>query len=160
MLSNTRVRRLPQVWHVAILGMIAALPATVVINWLPNSEMTVGGGVMIVGAMTAGAVTATRSVEPSAAGLRVGFLGGMIAVSVFFVTEATIVTWSLNTIVFFLIACVMFLCISPVFGLISGRIGGWVAHTVADFSVIQDGASGLKERPEGASRPERKPTYY
>jgi hypothetical protein len=137
MLPNIRIRRIPQVWHVAILGTIAALPATVVINWLPNSEVTVGGGVMLVGAIIAGAVAANRSVEPSAAGLRAGFLGGMIAVSVFILTEGATVTWSLSTIVFFLIAVVMFLCISPVFGLVSGRIGGWVANTVADFRVDQ-----------------------
>jgi hypothetical protein len=137
MLSNTRIRRIPQVWHVAILGTIAALPATVLINWLPNSEVTVGGGVMLVGAMIAGAVAANRSVDPSAAGLRAGFLGGVIAVSVFILTEGTTVTWSLNTIMFFLVAVVMLLCISPVFGLISGRIGGWVANTVANFRVNQ-----------------------
>jgi hypothetical protein len=137
MLSNTRIRRIPQVWHVAILGTIAALPATVLINWLPNSEVTVGGGVMLVGAMIAGAVAANRSVDPSAAGLRAGFLGGVIAVSVFILTEGTTVTWSLNTIMFFLVAVVMLLCISPVFGLISGRIGGWVANTIANFRVNQ-----------------------
>jgi hypothetical protein len=61
----------------------------------------------------------------------------MIGVFVFILTEGTTVTWSLNTIVFFLIAVVMLLCISPVFGLISGRIGGWVAKTVAGFRVDQ-----------------------
>ena len=137
MLSNTRIRRIPRVWHVAMLGTIATLPATVLINWLPNSEATVGGGVILVGAMIAGAVAANRSVEPGAAGLRAGFLGGMIAVSVFILTDGTTVTWSLNTIVFFLIADVMLLCISPVFGLISGRIGGWVANTIADIRVDQ-----------------------
>ena len=137
MLSNAQIRRIPQVWYVAILGTIAALPATVLINWLPNSESTVGAGVMIVGAMIAGAIAANRSTEPSAAGVRAGFLGGVIAVSVFLLTEATTVTWSLNTIPFFLVAVVMLLCVSPVFGLISGRIGGWVANTVADFRVNQ-----------------------
>ncbi|WP_318570702.1 DUF5518 domain-containing protein [Salinigranum marinum] len=137
MLSNARTRRIPQVWRVAILGTIAALPATAVINWLPNSEATVGGGAMIVGPIIAGAVAANGSVEPSAAGLRAGFLGGMIAVSVFILTEGTTVTWSLNTIIFFLIAVVMLLCISPVFGLISGRIGGRVANTIAGFRVDQ-----------------------
>lgn len=92
---------------------------------------------MIVGAMIAGAVAATRSVEPSAAGLRAGFLGGMIAVSVFIYTDSATVTWSLNTSVFFLIAVVTILCISPVVGLISGRIGGWVANTVADSRANQ-----------------------
>lgn len=137
MLSNTRVGRIPRVWVVATLGAIAGLPATAAVNWLPNSEATVGGGVMIVGAMIAGAVAATRSVEPSAAGLRAGFLGGMIAVSVFIYTDSATVTWSLNTSVFFLIAVVTILCISPVVGLISGRIGGWVANTVADSRANQ-----------------------
>jgi len=137
MFPDLHPRRIPQVWHVAILGTIAALPATVVINWFPNSEVTVGGGVMVVGAIIAGALAVTRSVEASAAGLRAGLLGGIIAVSAFILTEGTTVTWSLNTIVFFLIAVVMFLCVSPVFGLIFGRIGGWVANTVADFRVNQ-----------------------
>jgi uncharacterized membrane protein YhhN len=92
---------------------------------------------MVVGAMAAGAVAANRSVEPSAAGLRAGFLGGVIAVSAFFLTEGTTVTWSLNTGVFFVIGAGMILCVSPVFGLIFGRIGGWVANTVAGFRVDQ-----------------------
>ena len=92
---------------------------------------------MLIGSIIAGAVAANRSVEPSTAGLRAGFLGGMTAVAIFILTEGTTVTWSLNTIVFFLIAVVMLLCISPVFGLISGRIGGWVANTVADSRVDQ-----------------------
>jgi hypothetical protein len=137
MLSNTRIRRIPQAWRVAILGTVAALPATAVINWLPNSEATVGGGVLLVGSVLAGAVAANRSVEPSTAGLRAGFLGGLVAVFVFVLTEGTTVPWSLNTVVFFLIAVVMLLCLSPVLGLISGRIGGWVANTVAGFRVDQ-----------------------
>ena len=135
MLSNTRICRIPQIWRVAILGTVASLPATAVINWLPNSEATVGGGVMLVEPVIAGAVAASGSVEPSAAGLRAGFLGGVSAVSVFVLTECTTVAWSLNTSVFFLVASVMFLCLSPVFGLIFGRIGGWVANTVADFRI-------------------------
>jgi len=134
MLSQTRISR---DWRVAILGTIAALPATVVIDWLPNSEATVGGGVTVVGALIAGGIAVNRSIEPSAAGLRAGFLGGVIAVSVFVLTEGTTVAWSLNTVVFFLIAVVMLLCLSPVFGLIFGRIGGWVTNAVANFGVDQ-----------------------
>jgi hypothetical protein len=134
MLSSTRI---PQVWQVAILGTIASLPATIVIDWLPNSEATVGGGVMIIGALISGGIAVNRSIEPSAAGLCAGFLGGLIAVSVFVLTEGTTVAWSLNTIVFFLIAVVVILCLSPVFGLIFGRIGGWVTNTVANFGVDQ-----------------------
>jgi hypothetical protein len=137
MLSDTRIRRIPQVWCVAILGVITALPATVVINWLPYSEVTIGGGVMLFGATIAGAIAANRSVDPSAAGLRTGFLGGMIAVSVFILTEGMAVPWSIKTIVFFLVAVVMLLSVSPVFGLISGRIGGRVANTVGDSRIKQ-----------------------
>lgn len=137
MLSITQVHRVPQIWRIAILGTIAALPATVVINWLPNSELTIGGGVLLVGATIAGAVAGRRSVDPSAAGLRAGFLGGIVTISVFILTDGRTVAWSLNMIVFFLIAVVMFLCISPVFGLISGRIGGWVANYVADIRADQ-----------------------
>jgi hypothetical protein len=135
--SNLILRRIAPAWRVAILGMVAALPATAVINWLPNSEATVGGGVVIVGSILAGALAANRSVEPSAAGLRAGFLGGMAAVTVFMLTEGATVTWSLTTIVFFLIAVVMLVSMSPVFGLIFGRIGAWVAKTVADGRVKQ-----------------------
>ena len=134
MLSQTRIS---QDWRVAILGTIAALPATVVIDWLPNSEATVGGGVTVVGALIAGGIAVNRSIEPSAAGLRAGFLGGLIAVSVFVLTEGTTVAWSLNTVVLFLIAVLMLLWLSPVFALIFGRIGGWVTHAVANFGVDQ-----------------------
>ena len=137
MTQNTRDRRIPQVWRAAVLGTIVSLPATVIINWLPNSEATAGGAAIIVGPMIAGAVAANRSVESSAAGLRAGFLGGVVAVSGFILTEATAVAWSLNTIVFFLIAAGMLLCLSPVSGLIFGRIGGWAANTVGGFGVDQ-----------------------
>jgi len=134
---NTQGRRISQVWHVVILGMIASLPATAVINWLPNSEATAGGGAIIIGPMIAGAIAAKRSVEPDAVGLRAGFLGGVVAVSGFMLTEAAAVAWSLNTTVFFLIAVVMLLCLSSVFGLIFGRIGGWAASSVGGFGVDQ-----------------------
>ena len=135
--SNTQGRRIPQVWRASVLGTVASLPATVIINWLPNSEATAGGGAIIIGPMIAGAIAAKRSVEPDAVGLRAGFLGGIVAVSGFMLTEATSVAWSLNTTVFFLIAVVMLLCLSPVFGLIFGRIGGWAASSVGGFGVDQ-----------------------
>lgn len=120
-----------------MLGTMAALPATVVINWLPNSEATVGGGVLFVGPLIAGAIAVKRSVEPGAAGLRGGVLGGVIAVAVFLFTEGPTIAWSLNMTVFFLIAVVMILCLSPMCGLISGRIGGWIADAVVGSSVDQ-----------------------
>lgn len=90
---------------------------------------------MVIGATIAGAVAAKRSVDPAAAGLRAGSLGGVIAVAVFVLTEGSTVSWDLNTGVFFLIAVVMLLSVAPVFGLVFGRIGGWVANTVAGFGV-------------------------
>lgn len=131
--SPSRSRRVPRVWRVAILGTLAAVPATVILNWLPNSEATVGGGAMVVGPIIAGAVATSDVVESGAAGLRSGFLGGVIAVSAFILTEAMTVAWSLNTLAFFLIACVMLLCLSPVLGLVCGRIGGWAANTISSF---------------------------
>lgn len=117
--------------------MVAALPATVAINWLPNSKATVGGGVVVFGAIIAGALAANRAVEPGAVGLRVGFLGGVVAVSVFTVTEGTTVPWSLNTAVFFLIAVVTLLGVAPVLGLIFGRIGSRIANARTDDRVKQ-----------------------
>ncbi len=75
MASNSPHGSIPQVWRAAILGTIAALPTAVIINWLPNSEASIGGGVMLFGSIIAGAIAANRSVKPSAAGLRGGFLG-------------------------------------------------------------------------------------
>lgn len=137
MALNSRNYSIPQAWRAAILGTIAALPATVIINWLPNSEATIGGGILLVGSLIAGAVAVNRSVKPSAAGFRGGFLGGVSAVAAFLLTEGPTVTWSLNMTVFFLIAVVMILSVSPVFGMICGRIGGWVANTVNGFGATQ-----------------------
>ncbi len=86
---HTRNHSIPQVWRAAILGTIAALPATIILNWFPNVEATIGGGVMIVGSLIAGAVAANRSTKPGAAGVRGGFLGGVSAVAVFLFTEGT-----------------------------------------------------------------------
>ena len=131
MVSERLTRRVPQAWQAALLGMLASLPATAVVNWLPNSEATIGGGVMVIGAMIAGAVAAGRSINPTAAGLRAGFLGGVIGVLAFVVTVGMTATWSATRIVFFTFAGVMVLSIAPVFGLVFGWIGGWVANVVS-----------------------------
>ncbi|ERG93935.1 DUF5518 domain-containing protein [Haloquadratum walsbyi] len=137
MQSNSYNRSIPQVWRVAILGVIAALPATVIVNWFPYSEAGIGGGVMIIGSILAGGFAATRSVEPSAAGLRTGFLSGMIALSVFIITEGMTLMRSVSAIVFFLINVVMLLCASPFFGMIFGRVGGWIINAVAESRIKQ-----------------------
>ena len=130
MLPERLTRRVPQVWQAALLGLLASLPATAVVNWLPNSEATIGGGAMVIGAMIAGAVAANRSIHPTAAGLRAGFLGGVVAVLAFVGTVGVTATWSATRVVFFTFAGVMVLSIAPVFGLVFGWIGGWVANIV------------------------------
>lgn len=126
-----QTRSIPQVWRITILGVGASLPAAAVMNWLPNSESTIAGAVMIIGASVAGAIAAGRSTAPSAAGLRAGFLGGVIAVLTYVFTEALTATWSASRLAFFVFAGGVVLCISPVFGLVFGRVGGWVANTFA-----------------------------
>ena len=120
----------PQVWRVALLGVIAGLPATAVLNWLPNAEADIGGGSMVIGAMIAGAVAVPRSVAPSAAGLRAGLLAGLLAALSFVFTDGMGITWSTNRAIFFSLAVGMLLCVSPVFGAVFGKLGGWVANSL------------------------------
>jgi len=123
-------RSVSQVWRVALVGAIASVPATVVLNWVPNSGATPGGGVMIIGAMIAGAFAIAQSIDPGAAGLRTGLLGGVVAVLTFVVTQAATVTWSVSMLVFFGIAVTFVLCVSPLFGWVSGRVGGRIAGAI------------------------------
>jgi hypothetical protein len=64
MSSTLRNRNVPQPWLITILGAAASIPAGVIINQFPNSEATVGGAVMIIGATIGGAIVATRAVNP------------------------------------------------------------------------------------------------
>jgi hypothetical protein len=70
--SALRNRSVPQLWLITILGAAASVPAGVVINQFPNSEATVSGAVMIIGATIAGSIAATRTVSPGGVGLRAG----------------------------------------------------------------------------------------
>lgn len=123
-------RSLPRVWRIAILGAGASLPAAAVLNWLPSAEATVGGAVMVIGASIAGALAAGRAADPSAVGLRVGFLRGVVAVLTFVLTDAPTATWSVSRVGFLVGAGGAVLCISPLFGLLFGRVGGWVANAI------------------------------
>jgi hypothetical protein len=84
-----------------------------------------------VGALIAGGIAATRSTDPSAAGLRAGLLGGVVSVLSVVVTVGSSAAWPLSSVVFGVFAAIVVLCVAPVFGLAFGRIGGWVANTVA-----------------------------
>ena len=102
---------------------------------------------MILGAFIAGVVAATRSIDPDAAGLRTGFLGGVLAVFTLIVTvvgtvvSGSMTAWPLSRVVFWIFASGLVLCIAPVFGLVCGRIGGWVATTVGSRVTMGTNAS-------------------
>ena len=131
-------RTIPSAWRFALIGALASLPLTVILNWLPNSEVNLAGGIGIIGAFIAGFIAATRSTEPDGAGLRAGLLGGVVAVLTPIVAEVstsvenTPMAWlSPSKMVFFVGASAVVLCLAPIFGLVCGRVGGWMASRVA-----------------------------
>jgi hypothetical protein len=130
MLSSLRVHTLAEPWQFALIGVGASLPVTAILDWLPNSEATIGGGSMICGAFIAGVIAAVRSANPSAAGLRAGFIGAVLGLLVFIGTVGTTVAWSLSGVVFWVFASGLVVCMASLFGLGFGRFGGWVATTV------------------------------
>lgn len=135
--SPLRVRTLSTAWRFALVGALASLPVAALLNWLPNSEATIGGGIMILGAFIAGVIAAIRSTDPDAAGLRAGFLGGVLAVLTLIVRvvgtagSSTTAAWPPSRVVFWVFASGLVLCVAPIFGLACGRVGGWVANNVA-----------------------------
>ncbi|RDZ62614.1 hypothetical protein C5B90_15705 [Haloferax sp. Atlit-12N] len=131
MVSTPRFRPFSPAWNAALIGVIVSLPVITVVNWLPESESTVGAGMMIFGAFIAGAVAAVRSTDPDAAGLRAGFLGGVLELVIFAVTTGTTAAWPLSRVAFFAFAAGAVLCLASLFGLGCGRVGGWVVRAVA-----------------------------
>ncbi|MDZ5810769.1 DUF5518 domain-containing protein [Halorubrum sp. AD140] len=135
-MSPSLLNTVPSAWRVALIGTLSSLPVAAVINQLPHSEATLGGGIMIIGAFISGVIAVIRATDPGAAGLRTGFIGGVLAVLTFIVTVIStptgspIVVWPLSRVVFWVFAVGLGLCIAPVFGLVCGRAGGWVANTV------------------------------
>jgi hypothetical protein len=121
---------LPAVWRFAIVGTLASLPITVVVNWLPDSEAAIGGGIMIFGAFIAGIVAETRSANPGAAGLRAGVLAGVVAGLTLLVEVASTTQLSVLSVAFVVLASGLALIVAPAFGLVFGRIGGWTVNTV------------------------------
>ena len=136
--SSLHIHTIPSAWRFALIGALASLPVTVILNWFPDSGANIAGGIGIVGAFIAGSIAATRSTEPDAAGFRAGLLGGIVAVLTPIVAgvgaaiENTTVAWpSPSGTVFFVGASTLILCLAPIFGLVCGRVGGWTATTVA-----------------------------
>lgn len=139
--SSPYVHIFPLAWRFALIGAIASLPIIAILNQLPNSEATIGGGIMIIGAFIAGVLAAIRSSDPSAAGLRAGFIGGVLGLLIFIVTTGMTVTWSLSRVVFAVFASGLVVCVAPLFGFGFGRIGGWVANTVGSRWTTSEDAS-------------------
>ncbi|MFC7028961.1 hypothetical protein ACFQJ5_17260 [Halomicroarcula sp. GCM10025324] len=121
-LPSLRTYTLSVAWRFAILGALVSLPLSVVVNWLPDSEATVGGGIMIIGAFIAGVIAAIR---------RAGFLGAVVGVVTFLFTVGTTTVWPLSRVVFFVFASGLVLCVAPIFGLVFGRVGGLIANAVS-----------------------------
>ena len=146
-MSPSFLQTVPSAWRFALIGALASLPVAAIINLLPNSEATIGGGVMIIGAFIAGVIAAVRVTDPNAAGLRAGFLGGVLGVCSFIVTVVSTATsgtagpWPLSRVVFWVFAIVLVLCASPVFGLVCGHVGGWIANIVLSRLAIGANAS-------------------
>jgi hypothetical protein len=136
---SLRTRTHPRAWRFALVGALASLPVAVLINWVPNSEATIGGSIMVVGAFIAGVIAASRSTDADAAGFRSGFLGGVVGVATLLVTVASDAltgspaSWSVSRVAFFGFASVLFLFVASIFGLVFGRVGGWVANTVVSL---------------------------
>lgn len=135
--SPLRPPALSASWRSALVGALAALPVAAVLNCLPDSDATIGGAVTVIGAFVAGVVAALRSTDPDAAGLRAGFLGGVLAVLTLVVTAVSAAVsgtggaWPPSRIAFWAFAVGVVLCLAPVFGLVFGRVGGWAAGAVA-----------------------------
>ncbi|WP_394295471.1 DUF5518 domain-containing protein [Natronococcus jeotgali] len=108
------VHILPLAWRFALIGALASLPVIAILNRLPNSEATIGGGIMIIGAFIAGVLAAIRSSDPSAAGLRAGFIGGVLGLLIFIVTTGMTATWSLFRIVFVVFASGLVVCCTSI----------------------------------------------
>jgi hypothetical protein len=137
--SSLRARALPSAWRFALVGAVASLPVAVVLNRTPNSEATVGGSIMIVGAFVAGVIATNRSTAPDAAGFRAGLLAGVVGVSSLVVRAVSdalggsAAAWPLSRVGFFVFAGVLFLFVAPLFGLVCGRVGGWMTTTVVSL---------------------------
>ena len=125
-------------WRFALVGALVSLPVTALLNWLPNADADVAGGMMIVGAFAAGGLAVARSADPDAAGLRAGVLAGVVGVLTPLVTAegppiAALIEWPSPWGLVALAAVVVVL--STAFGAVFGHLGGWVVSTVSRRSV-------------------------
>jgi uncharacterized membrane protein YeaQ/YmgE (transglycosylase-associated protein family) len=90
---------------------------------------------MIVGALLAGAIATNWAADPAAAGVRAGLLAGVVGTAelVSTVLDTAPASWSTTGVAFVGLAVVLFLVVAPLFGLVCGRVGGWVATKVGSL---------------------------
>lgn len=136
-MSPSSLRTVPPAWRFALIGALASLPVTVLINWLPNSEADFEAGIMIFGAFIAGSIAALRSTDPDAAGYRAGLLGGVMALLTLFVAAVryaieniAIAGPLLSSVVILVVGSTFILVFAPLVGSVCGQIGGWVVTTL------------------------------
>jgi hypothetical protein len=120
-------------WRPALVGAVASLPVTALLRWLPNADADVAGGMMIVGAFVAGALATRRAVDPAAAGLRAGLLAGLVGLFEPVVGSdglaiGGVLSWPSPLAV--AAAAVLVPALAALFGLIFGRLGGWLATRI------------------------------
>ncbi len=142
-MSPSPLRTVPPAWRFALIGALASLPVTVLINWLPNSEADFEAGITIFGAFIAGSIAALRSTDPDAAGYRAGLLGGVMALLTLFVAavryaiENIAIAWPLlSSVVILVVGSTFILVFAPLVGSVCGRIGGWVVTTLTTRSEV------------------------
>lgn len=130
--SSVSIRSLSPAWKFALIGTVASIPITIVLNWLPEqiAQADFGAAIFVFGALIAGFVATVYSSDPGTAGLLTGFIGAVVGVGTSTVVAGETLTSSLFTAVFFLFGMGLLVVIASLFGLFFGRIGGWLATTI------------------------------
>ncbi|AXR79287.1 hypothetical protein AArc1_2979 [Natrarchaeobaculum sulfurireducens] len=129
MLPALHSRSISQVWQVAISGMLVALPVSVILGWVLGFETD--GLITVIGAVIAGGIAVTRSVNPSAAGLRTGLLGASLGILFSLPDVLMIGTESAGAIPVFIYTSGFALVVMSMLGWVFGRLGGWVTNTLS-----------------------------
>ncbi|WP_168216017.1 DUF5518 domain-containing protein [Halorussus marinus] len=138
-MSLARLRAVPPAWRFALVGALASIPLTVLLDRLPDAEANVAGGIMVLGAFIAGAAAALSSNDAGGAGLRAGLLAGLVAVlapvraTVSSAIGATGIP-SPSGVGTFVAFGGLVVALASTFGLACGRLGGWVVSALTTRS--------------------------
>lgn len=128
MLSVLHSRRISQAWQIAIFGMLVAVLVSGILGRV--LELETDGLTTVIGAVIAGGIAVTRSVDPSAAGLRTGLLGASIGVLFSLPDVLMIVPESAGVISVFVYTSGFALVVMSLLGWVFGRLGGWASNTL------------------------------